>query len=307
VVQVLDSTMNTPGTPVPPIGLVGVGLMGRAFASRLLGGGFAIIGCDIDASCRAALLQLGGTSVSSPVEVFEQCERVILSLPSHREVGHVIAAIGTALRSGHIIIDTTTGDPEHSSILAAELAARGVTYLDATISGNSAQVREGEAVVMVGGDAEAFAACSDVLQKLGCESFHTGPSGSGAKMKLVTNLVLGLNRAALAEGLALGEAIGLDAGLTLRVMRRSPAYSRAMDVKGEKMIHSEFSPDARLSQHLKDVRLMLEMGGDAGLPMTLSAAHCKVLEEAEAAGLGALDNSALIQVLRGHTAKGGRA
>jgi 3-hydroxyisobutyrate dehydrogenase-like beta-hydroxyacid dehydrogenase len=118
--------------------------------------------------------------------------------------------------------------------------------------------------------------------------------------------VLGLNRAALAEGLALGEAIGLDPDLTLRVMRRSPAYSRAMDVKGEKMIRSEFSPDARLSQHLKDVRLMLQLGGHAGLPMILSAAHRAILEQAEAAGLGALDNSALIQVLRGLTPKGAR-
>jgi 3-hydroxyisobutyrate dehydrogenase-like beta-hydroxyacid dehydrogenase len=166
--------------------------------------------------------------------------------------------------------------------MAGELAARDVIYLDATISGNSAQVRDGVAVVMVGGDAEAFARCRDVLDALGSEVFHTGPSGSGARMKLVTNLVLGLNRAALAEGIALGEAIGLDPELTLRIMRRSPAYSRAMDVKGEKMIRSEFSPDARLSQHLKDVRLMLAMGAQAGLPMALSEAHRSVLEQAEA-------------------------
>jgi 3-hydroxyisobutyrate dehydrogenase-like beta-hydroxyacid dehydrogenase len=299
--------MISSDSSVSPIGLIGLGLMGGAFASRLLRGGFAVIGSDIDATTRAALTQQGGTCVGSAGDVLQRCDRVILSLPSHREVGEVIAAAKAAFRSGQIIIDTTTGDPEHTEAIAAELAAHGVIYLDATISGNSAQVREGAAVVMVGGDAEAFAACSDVLAKLGCESFHTGPSGSGAKMKLVTNLVLGLNRAALAEGLALGEVIGLDPELTLRVMRRSPAYSRAMDVKGNKMIHSEFSPDARLSQHLKDVRLMLQMGVHAGLPMTLSDAHRRVLEEAEGAGLGALDNSALIQVLRGLTAKGKRS
>ena len=146
---------------------------------------------------------------------------------------------------------------------------------------------------MVGGDAEAFAACSDLLAKLGCESFHTGPSGSGAKMKLVTNLVLGLNRAALAEGLALGEVIGLDPELTLRVMRRSPAYSRAMDVKGKKMIHSEFSPDARLSQHLKDVRLILDEARRAGVASPLSEAHRTMLEAAVDAGYGEADNSAI--------------
>ncbi len=296
--------MLSPGPNAAPIGLIGLGLMGGAFAARLLRGGFPVVGFDIDASRQAMLAQPGGTSAGTVSEVLKQCDRVILSLPSHHEVGQVIAAGNGAFRTGQIIIDTTTGDPEHTEAIAAELASLGVTYLDATISGNSAQVREGTAVVMVGGDPAAYAGCADVLAKLGCESFHTGLSGSGAKMKLVTNLVLGLNRAALAEGLALGEAIGLDPDLTLRVMRRSPAYSRAMDVKGEKMIRSEFSPDARLSQHLKDVRLMLELGEHAGLPMILSTAHRAILEQAEAAGLGGLDNSALIQVLRGLTSKG---
>ena len=295
--------MNSDAETVPPIGLIGLGLMGGALATRLIAGGFPVLGCDIDAARRDSLVAQGGIAVAGADEVLRRCDRVILSLPSHNEVGQVIASADGTLRSGQIIIDTTTGDPEPTAALSARLAARGVVYLDATISGNSAQLREGAAVVMVGGEAAAFAACRDIFARLGGESFHTGPSGSGAKMKLVTNVVLGLNRAALAEGLALGEAIGLDPQLTLRVMRRSPAYSRAMDVKGEKMIHSEFSPDARLSQHLKDVRLMLELGAQAGLPMPLSAAHRAVLEEAEAAGLGALDNSALIQVLRGRTAK----
>lgn len=286
-----------------PIGLIGVGLMGGAFAARLLDGGFAVLGCDPEAGRRRDLEGRGGSVTTDAAEVFRCCDRVLLSLPSHLEVADVIGAAEAALRPGHIVIDTTTGDPKRGEALAGELRERGVTYLDATVSGNSAQVRAGAAVVMVGGDAGAVAACADILDRLGEASFHTGPAGSGAKMKLVTNLVLGLNRAALAEGLALGEALGLDPELTLRVMRGSPAYSRAMDVKGEKMLRSEFSPDARLSQHLKDVRLMLEIGRPAGLPMTLSAAHRTVLEAAEAAGLGALDNSALIQVLRGLTAK----
>lgn len=298
--------MNSDPKKLAPIGLIGLGLMGGAFAARLIRAGFDVLGCDLDPACCASLVKLGGRTVATAADVFRHCDRVVLSLPSHREVAQVIVAGGDGLRRDVVVIDTTTGNPEHTEALARELAERGVTYLDATISGNSAQVREGVAVVMVGGDAAAFAACGDLLAAIGLEAFHTGPSGSGAKMKLVTNLVLGLNRAALAEGLALGGAIGLDPDLTLRVMRRSPAYSRAMDVKGEKMIRSEFSPDARLSQHLKDVRLILELGAQAGLPMTLSAAHRKILEQAEAAGLGALDNSALIQVLRGLTGKGSR-
>jgi 3-hydroxyisobutyrate dehydrogenase-like beta-hydroxyacid dehydrogenase len=109
--------------------------------------------------------------------------------------------------------------------------------------------------------------------------------------------VLGLNRAALAEGLAFAGSLDLDLTLSLAVMRGSFAYSRIMDTKGERMIHGDFAPDARLSQHLKDVRLIVDIGREAGLPMPLSAAHRAVLEQAEAAGCGELDNSSIIKVL----------
>ena len=110
----------------------------------------------------------------------------------------------------------------------------------------------------------SFAASSDIFEAIGQQTFHTGAAGTGAKMKLVTNLVLGLNRAALAEGLAFAGSLGLDLALSLAVMRGSAAYSRIMDTKGERMIRGDFAPDARLSQHLKDVRLIV--GHRAGRP-----------------------------------------
>ena len=224
---------------------------------------------------------------------------MLLSLPSHREVAEVVHAAGPSLTRGLTIVDTTTGDPTSAQGLAASLGDRGITYLDATISGSSAQVRAGAVALMVGGDAGSFAACSDIFDAIGRQTFYTGGSGTGAKMKLVTNLVLGLNRGALAEGLAFAESLGLDLALSLRVMRGSAAYSRIMDSKGERMIRGDFTPDARLSQHLKDVRLIVGIGQEAGLPMPLSAAHRAVLEQAEAAGCGELDNSSIIEVLRG--------
>ncbi len=288
---------------VDPIGVVGLGLMGAALVERLIGRGLSVIGTDIECGRRDELTRTGGRAVERAAEVFRACDRVFLSLPTHVEVEKVAAEVSEEIRPGQIVIDTTTGDPEHAERIARDLADRGVVYLDATISGNSTQVRAGQSSLLVGGDAAAYAACADLFSRLGGRSFHTGASGTGARMKLVSNLVLGLNRAALAEGLALGEAMGFDPALTLEVLRGCPAYSRAMDVKGEKMVRSEFSPEARLSQHLKDVRLMLAAGADAGLPMPLSRAHREVLEQAEAAGLGALDNSALIEVMRGRAAR----
>ncbi len=115
-------------------------------------------------------------------------------------------------------------------------------------------------------------------------------------MKLVTNLVLGLNRAALAEGLAFAEATGVDPRAALEVLRGSAAYSRQMDAKGEKMLAGEYAPVARLSQHLKDVQLMLASAAASGLELPLSRTHRELLERAESAGWGNLDNSAIRRV-----------
>jgi 3-hydroxyisobutyrate dehydrogenase-like beta-hydroxyacid dehydrogenase len=111
----------------------------------------------------------------------------------------------------------------------------------------------------------------------------------------VTNLVLGLNRAALAEGLWFARSLGLDLHQVLQVLRESMAYSRIMDSKGGKMVHANFEPQAKLSQHLKDVRLILRAAAKAGTQLPLSRVHRELLEAAEAAGYGAMDNSAVIR------------
>ena len=128
--------------------------------------------------------------------------------------------------------------------------------------------------------------------------FHVGGWADAARMKLASNLVLGLNRAALAEGLAFAEAIGLDPATTLEVFRGSMAYSRAMDAKGRKMIERDFAVQARLSQHLRDVRMILEAAAGAGLPLPLAEAHRTLMERAEAEGWGDLDNSVVVDVYR---------
>lgn len=294
----LDSVTDTPpAEPASPVGLIGLGLIGTALSERLLGVQRPVLGWDIDPARGAVLRSAGGDVAGGAAEVFARCHRVFLSLPTHREVADVVRGAGASLERDRILIDTTTGAPSGSEELARSLAARGVRYLDATISGSSAQVRAGSVALMVGGDQEVFAACRDLFACISRQTFYTGPAGSGARMKLVTNLVLGLNRAALAEGLAFAQSQGVDLTLALAVMRGSAAYSRIMDTKGERMIEGRFDPDARLSQHLKDVRLIVEAGRGAGLPMPLSLAHQAVLEAAEAAGLGELDNSALIKVL----------
>jgi 3-hydroxyisobutyrate dehydrogenase-like beta-hydroxyacid dehydrogenase len=280
------------------VGLIGTGLMGTAMVERLLAAGFRVLGWDCDA---ARLAASGAEAANSAAMVAASCRGVVLSLPDSVVVDGVLREMRGHLREGSVILDTSTGEPRHAEEFARRLRASGVAYLDATISGNSEQVRRGEALCMVGGDAADYARCGEVFRALGCPAIHVGGSGDGARMKLVTNLVLGLNRAALAEGLALAEAMGLELRRTLQVLQSSAAYSRIMDSKGGKMIAREFSPVARLSQHLKDVRLIQQAGEAGGLRLPLTEAHRHLLERAEAAGLGPLDNSAVIEIIRRKT------
>ena len=117
-------------------------------------------------------------------------------------------------------------------------------------------------------------------------------------MKLVSNLVLGLNLAALAEGLVFAQALGIDLEAALQVLIGSMAYSRTMDTKGRKMIEGDFRTQARLSQHLKDIRLILAAAASAGQELPLTETHRRLLEAAESAGFGDADNSAIIRVLQ---------
>lgn len=296
-----------PSRRIRPVGLVGLGLMGSAMAERLLTAGFVVIGWDISSQARASFRKLGGQSASSASDVFSRCERILLSLPDSKITRSVLREAVPTLHSGHTIADTSTGDPRDAAEFSRQLAPTGVTYLDATISGNSDQVRRAEVLVMVGGLKPAFTRCKEIFDTFAAHTIHTGITGSAAQMKLVTNLVLGLNRAALAEGLVFSQALKLDGKQTLEILRSSMGYSRIMDVKGEKMLRGDFKPQARLSQHLKDVRLMIAAAKKSGIKLPLSETHRQILTAAEVAGYGQLDNSAIIRVIGTPTSKSARS
>lgn len=277
------------------IGLIGLGLMGTAIAERLLEHGYSVSVWNRSPEKANALRKLGAVWSDNPLA---DCRRVIVSLYSSDAVAEVIERLSAGLHAAQIIIDTTTGKPSAAVALSKRLADRGVVYLDAPISGSSEQTRRGEATVLVGGERAHFESCADLWPILGLKVFYAGDCGSAAKMKLVTNLVLGLNRAALAEGLSFAQAIGVEPAAALEVLQASAAYSKTMDSKGRKMIEGDFRAQAKLSQHLKDVRLILQASANAGLKLPLSEAHRRLLEQAEAMGLGELDNSAIIEAVR---------
>lgn len=280
------------------IGIIGLGLMGTAISTRLLGFGIPLCIWNRTRDKAAGLIQLGAKWSDRP---FVDCSHLIVSLYSSDVVHDVVRAMGSDLRPGQVIIDTTTGEPEDARRLAEELASKGVEYLAAPISGSSQQTQQGEALVMVGGNEATFISCRELWSHLGKQVIYTGDCESAAKMKLVTNLVLGLNRVALAEGLAYAGAMGLSEQAALDVLKASAAYAKVMDVKGQKMVQSDFSTQAKLSQHLKDVRIILETAQHVGMLLPLSSLHRQLLERAESLGFGELDNCAVIRLYRGES------
>lgn len=280
------------------IGLIGIGLLGSAIAERLLARGWRVIGFDRDPAPMEMLSTRGGVPVESAAAVFRRCDQVMLALPDADIVRNLLEEeVASELRAGQFVIDSSTGAPHVVAALGERLAKKGVTYLDATVAASSEQMRNSEAVLLIGGPPDAVQAPSALWEALAAKWFHVGPCGSGASMKLVSNLVMGLNRAALAEGLALARASGLDMELTLNVLRDGNAYSRVLDLKGQKMISRDFTPQARLSQHLKDVELIKALAAQVKARTPLSDAHAAILQRAVEMGLGDLDNSALIAAI----------
>jgi 3-hydroxyisobutyrate dehydrogenase-like beta-hydroxyacid dehydrogenase len=287
----------------PPIGLIGVGLLGTALAERMLASGLPVIGYDPDPAARERLQRAGGSAVASSAEVARTGKTIVLCLPDSNFVNNVVADIDSDLTAESLLIDATTGDPDQTAALAARLAERGIGYVDATIAGSSDQARRGEAVLIVGGRDADVRRAQPVLAAWSERRFQVGPPGSGARMKLIVNLVLGLNRAVLAEGLSLAGACGIDRARALEVLMATPAYSVAMDTKGLKMVNGDFTPVARLAQHLKDVRLIQELARRHRAATPLSAVHEELLQQAVELGLGDADNSAIIRAFQDSPAR----
>ena len=281
-----------------PLGLIGLGLVGKALAGRFLEAGLVVLGYDISVEARCAAGAMGLEVAEEAREVAEGVQTLLLSLPDSEIVGEVLwgeGGVADSLEPGDIVLDTTTGRASDAERNHSLLAERGVDFVDVTLSGSSGVIARGEATALVGATQEAAGDYSGIISHFAREIIFLGRPGGGCLAKLITNLVMGVNRAALAEGLALAQRSGVDGAQILGVLRNSAAYSRVMDIKGERMISRDFEPESRITQHAKDVGLILELAREVGARTPLEEAHAGMLEEALQAGWGELDNAAIIK------------
>jgi 3-hydroxyisobutyrate dehydrogenase-like beta-hydroxyacid dehydrogenase len=288
--QYVNNSNNTAGQN-PAVGVIGLGLLGTALCERLLNAGYSVFVYNRTREKAEPLLERGALWSDNPLQ---QCDRVVISLYTSETVELVLKQMKDGLRAGQILIDTTTGDPNQTAALGEWLSGKGVEYLESPIAASSEQTRQGEALAIVAGSEGAFEACAEIYQCIAAKSHYVGYWGNAAKMKLVNNLVLGLNRVALAEGLLFSEAIGVPMAKSLDVLKEANAYSMVMDVKGQKMVDGDFTTQAKLAQHSKDVRLILKGAAAVGIGLPFSKLHLQLLEQAESMGFGDMDNSAII-------------
>ncbi|MEX2683439.1 MAG: NAD(P)-dependent oxidoreductase [Candidatus Sigynarchaeota archaeon] len=283
------------------IGVIGTGLVGSGLATLLAAAGFSVVAYDIIPEKVKALEPRGVVPAKNPADVAARGERVILSLMTPAIIHDVLFGkdgIVASTKLPKIIIDTSTGSPDDAARFQRELAVKGIEYLEAPISGTSVQIGNKEGVFLVGGNIEAFQACKDIFDALGGKVIHLGAAGNGARAKLAINLVLGLNRAALAEGLVFASGLGIDGKTFLDLLKLTPARSAVADLKGPKMVSGDFTTQGKLAQHRKDVELMIEAAHKAGHTLPFTEFHAKLLDDAIAAGDGDLDNSAIIKEIR---------
>lgn len=284
------------------VGIVGLGLIGISLARRLMGAGFEVHGYDIDPKRSALLAEIGGHPCGSLLEVGSRCRTILIAVLTTEQVESVVERGGKGgpmgLARGHVLISVSTADPDRIAALAGRVIPGGVRFLEFPISGNSDQIILGNGVGMSGGERATLDAVAPVLDAITKKRYHLGAVGAAGRAKLAVNLVGGLNRAVLAEGLAFAESMGLDLPSFLAVLKESAAYNRAMDTRGEKMIRGDFAPHGKVIQSRKDFMLMHEAARRTGQQLPLAAVYLELIDSCVAHGESELDNSAIIKELK---------
>jgi 3-hydroxyisobutyrate dehydrogenase len=282
------------------VGFIGLGNMGGPMALNLTGRGFSLVVHDIDPAKVARLRARGAKVADSPEQVAAQTERTIVMVETTAQVEAVVAGerglIETAPR-GHVVICMSTIDPFVLRRLSEQLAARGVATLDAPVSGGTERAQSGELSIIAGGEAATFERCRDLFEAMGTRLFHVGTLGQGLAMKLVNNMLIQVNRVAVAEALVLGVKAGLDPKTIYDVVRVSTGTSYAFEAGVPKILARDFSPGGTVDITYKDQELETAFAKQLGVPLLLANVTQQLYQMARAAGLNKEDGLSVVKIL----------
>jgi 2-hydroxy-3-oxopropionate reductase len=285
---------------VTDIAFIGLGIMGAPMAANLLKAGHTVRGYNRSRPPLEQLAELGGVAADSIADAVDGTDIVITMLPDGPDVSAVCLDEGGVYqhaRAGAMHIDMSTIAPETAVRLAEAATARGLRALDAPVSGGQAGAVEAQLSVMVGGEADTFAAARPVLDSLGSTIVHVGPSGSGQTVKAANQLIVAGTIELVAEAIVFLEAYGVDTTRAMEVLAGGLAGSRIIERKSAAMIQRNFTPGFRIDLHHKDLGIVTSAAREKNVVIPLGAVTAQLVTALRAQGYGDLDHSALLMLV----------
>lgn len=283
-----------------PIGFIGLGAMGKPMAKNVLKAGIPVIAYDIKSSQVDEIVAQGGQKATSPREIAEKCTTIVMMLPNSPHVETVLFGqdgVIDAMASGGIIIDMSTIAPVAAQNFAKKAAEKGITILDAPVSGGVVGAEAGGLAIMVGGPKGTLDKVMPILQAMGKSIVHAGPNGAGQTVKMANQIMVGISYAAVAEAWTIGVKAGADPVLLQEVLSKGSARCFAIERVPATILAGNFEPGFMIDLQHKDLCIAMETSKELNVPLHLTSTALQYYEAARALGYGRKDHSAVIKAI----------
>ena len=285
------------------VGVIGLGAMGSGMARSLRRHGCHVHVFDVRAEVAQAFAEGGGVACASPAELAGPCDIIVSVVVNAAQTESVLFGEGgcaSAMKRGSVFVMCSTVDPNWSIALQARLAALGILYLDAPISGGAAKAASGEMTMMTSGTPEAYAAVGALLDAMAGKVYRLGDAaGAGSKVKIINQLLAGVHIAAAAEAMALGLREGVDPAALYEVITHSAGNSWMFENRMAHVLAADYTPLSAVDIFVKDLGLVLDMARASKFPLPLSSTAHQMFMQASTAGFAREDDSAVIKIFPG--------
>lgn len=282
------------------IGFIGLGLMGKPMARNLMKAGAEMIIYNRTQAVAEQLALEGMSSATSPLEVADRAEIVILMLGDTPAVDAVLLGefgVIEGVNENTLIIDMGTTLATEAKRFAKAVADKGGQMVDAPVSGGEIGAIDGALTIMAGGSDAAMSRATPIFAVLGTKTTHVGPSGSGQVAKAANQVIVGLSIGAVSEALALAKHMGVDPAKVREALQGGFADSRILEVHGQRMIDGTFKPGGKCTTQRKDMDQALTLAAGVDLPLPATALSRDLYDQAIEKGLGDLDHSGLFKLI----------
>lgn len=282
------------------IGFIGLGIMGKPMVRNLLKAGYLPLVYNRSRASVDELAGEGAEAAFSAKEVAEQSDVVITMLPDTPDVEAVVLGAGGVLEGAPdnlLLIDMSSISPVVTKQIASEAKKRGVSILDAPVSGGDKGAIAGTLSIMVGGETADFERAKPIFEAMGKTIVHCGTSGAGQIVKACNQIVVALVIEAVSEALVLGSKAGVQPEIILQVLSGGLAQNRVMDLRGQTMIEHNFAPGFKAKLHRKDLNIILQTAREYGVALPVSSLVDQMFTSLVERGRGDLDHSSLLTVI----------